>query len=183
MVRSGFLTAVSLKPVPISGGRASLGSWGCVELTGAASAIIRMSWSDDISLPEAVAADITGGSVLMNDAFGRLLFLPYAGELVVSYDLQQGELASPLMTLPRNREYGLRMSTLRLLPDIGVIYLTESTLACFREDCTVAWRQDENFLGWTIEGVNLAEVHLLDGNWTGREQRQTRALADGSRRP
>lgn len=181
MVRSGGLRVVTLSVVPVSAGLARLGSWGTLELTGASSAVLRLTWSDNVELPEAVAADITGGVLLLNDEKARLLFLPYAGELVVAYDLKEGDTLYPGIAIPRNPERGLRMATVRVLPGLGAIHLTEATLSCFREDCTLVWRQDDDFAGWTVEATTLNQMHLVAGDWSGREQRQTRSLVDGTR--
>jgi len=172
---------LTLNVVPVSGGLARLGSWGTLVLTGARSALLRLTWTEDIELPEAVSAEIPGGVLLLSDEPGRLLFLPYAGELVVAYDLKQGEPVYPLVSIPRNPDRGLRMAVVRVFPDLGAIFLTEATLACFREDCTIAWRHDEDFAGWTIEGITLQGLHLIAGDWAGREQCQTRSLVDGNR--
>lgn len=181
MVRAGAVTTMTLNPVPISGGIAPLGAWGAVDLKGSSGAVLRLSWADDVELPSAVAEDITGGVLLMNDSLGRLLYLPYAGHLIVAYDLRKGALAYPEITLPRNPDHGLRMATSRVVPGGGVIYLAESTLARFREDCTLAWRKDEDLLGWALEGLSLEKVDLVAGDWTGKQERQRRALVDGGR--
>jgi hypothetical protein len=73
------------------------------------------------------------------------------------------------------------MAVVRVLPDDGAIHLSESSLVCFREDCTLAWRQNDDFAGWAIEGVGLDSVHLVAGDWSGNEQRQRRSLASGRR--
>lgn len=73
------------------------------------------------------------------------------------------------------------MSIVRVLPGVDALYLTEATLARFSGDCMILWRVDEDFAGWTIEGVTHDEVLLESGDWTGREDRQSRALADGAR--
>ena len=73
------------------------------------------------------------------------------------------------------------MSIVRVLPGVDALYLTEATLARFSGDCALLWRVDEDFAGWTIEGVTHGEVLLVCGDWTGREERQSRALADGRR--
>lgn len=57
----------------------------------------------------------------------------------------------------------------------------EATLARFSGECMLLWRVDEDFAGWTIEGVTLDEVLLASSDWIGREDRQSRALADGTR--
>lgn len=171
---------MTLSVAPVSAGHANLGSWGTLELTGARSAVLRLAWTEDIQVPEAVAADITGGVLLLNDEMGRLLCLPYAGELLIAYDLKEGDPVLTPMIIPRSNHFGLRMAAVRLLPGLGAIHLTESTLACFREDCTLAWRLDEDLAGWTIEGTTLDEVHLLSADWAGNEQRQCRSLVDGT---
>ena len=181
MVRAGSVTSMPLNVAPISGGRASLGSWGTLEATGAASALLRLNWSEDVELPEVVAADITAGVLLLNDEMGRLLFLPYASEVIVAYDLKVGEILYPLVVIPRDGDRGMRMSIVRVLPGVDAVYLTEATLARFSADCRLLWRVDDDFAGWTIEGVTHEDVLLVSGDWTGREQRQSRALADGRR--
>ncbi len=181
MVRAGDVTVMTLNPVLITSGLAHLGEWGDLELTGATSALLRLKWTADLELPEAVAADLTGGVLLLNDQLARLLYLPYAGEQVVAYDLKEGTPLYPPITIPRQADRGLRMAAVRVLPDDGAIHLTESTLTCFREDCTLSWRQDDDFAGWAIEGVGLDAVHLVAGDWSGNEDRQSRSLADGDR--
>ena len=52
---------MTLNVTPVVGGRASLASWGTLELTGAASALLRLNWSENAELPETIAADITAG--------------------------------------------------------------------------------------------------------------------------
>lgn len=182
MVRSGPMTVMPLSPVPVERGTARLADWGTIELTGATSAVLRPAWAADVDLPESVSADLTAGVLLLNDEAGRLLFLPYAGDEVVAYDLKAGELLYPAVSFPRHQDHGLRMAVVRLLPDVGVVHLTEATLALYRVDCTLAWRQDDDFAGWSIEGVGLDEVHLISGDWSGNEQRQGRSLADGTMR-
>src|SRR5258708_33225260 len=116
MVRPGSVTSMTLNVVPISGGRASLGSWGTLELTGAASAMLRLNWSEDVELPEVVAADITAGVLLLNEEIGRLLFLPYAGGLIVAYDLKEGGPAYPPVVIPRDDDRAIRLAIVRGLP-------------------------------------------------------------------
>jgi hypothetical protein len=174
--------AMPLSPVPLDRGTARLADWGTVELSGATSAVLRLASAADVGLPASVAADLTGGVLLLNDDEGRLLFLPYAGHEVVAYDLKEGELLYPVVSLPRHQEQGLRMAVVRLIPNLGVMHLTEATLTLYWDDCTVAWRQDDDFGGWSIEGIGLDEAHLVTGDWSGNEQRQRRSLADGTRR-
>lgn len=168
-----------LSVVPISGGRASLGSWGSLELTGARAALLRLNWSEDVELPEDVAADITAGVLLLNEDMGRLLFLPYTGELIVTYDLKEGEPVCPPIEISRDADRGMRMAVVRVLPGVDALYLTEATLARFSGECKLLWRVDEDFSRWTIEGVTSAEVLLVSGDWIGREMHQARTLADG----
>lgn len=90
---------MSLNVAPVSGGLANLGSWGTLELSGARSAVLRLAWAGDNQVPDAVAADVTGGVLLLNDEMGRLLCLPYASELVIAYDLQEGDPVFAPMTI------------------------------------------------------------------------------------
>lgn len=73
------------------------------------------------------------------------------------------------------------MAVVRLVPGVGVVHLTELTLALFQDDCALAWlRQVDEFMGWTIEGVGLDEIYLIPSDWSGNEQRESRSLVDGS---
>jgi hypothetical protein len=181
LLRPRSVITMTLNVTPVVGGCASLGSWGTLELTGAASALLRLNWSESVELNETVAADITAGVLLLNEEMGRLLFLPYAGWLIVAYDLKEGEPVYPPVAIPRDEDRGMRMSIVRVLPGVDALYLTEATLARFSGDCMPMWRVDEDFAGWSIEGVTHDEVLLVTGDWTGREDRQSRSLADGSR--
>jgi len=181
MVRPGRLTVMTFSVVPVSAGRAPLGSWGTLELAGSTSAVLRLTMAEDLELPEAVAVDLTGGVLLLNEDIGRLLFLPYAGEVAVTYALDDGAQAFPTVKLPRDPDIGLRMAVVRLLPGLGAVHLTEGSLALFGEDGSLAWRHEEDFAGWTIEGTTLDEMQLLWGDWEGRESRQRRAVIDGTR--
>jgi hypothetical protein len=135
---------------------------------------------DDVTLPDAVASDLTGGVLLLNDEIGRVLYLPYAGEVVWAYDLASVEPLPAPIDLRRNPDRGLRMATLLVIPALGAAHLTESTLSLYREDCSLAWRHDEDFQGWIIDGQTAHELHLRAGDWTGRVFRQSRRLTDGS---
>lgn len=99
--------------------------------------MLRLNWSEDVELPEVVAADITAGMLLLNDEMGRLLFLPYASEMIVAYDLKAGEILYPLVVIPRDGDRGMRMSIVRVLPGVDSLYLTEATLTRFSADCTL----------------------------------------------
>lgn len=169
-----------LYTVPISRGVATLGRWGSLVLTGAASGVLQLTLSEDVELSEAIAANITTPNVrLLNDELGRLLFLPYEGDAVAAYDLSAGDMIYPPILLSRNRDDDMRMADVRLLMGAGVVYLTESALALFREDCTLAWLVEDDFVGWDFEAITPEKIHLLFVEWSGRELRQTISLADG----
>ena len=178
MVRTGRVGVPTLSVVPISQ-HVSLGTWGNLELAGA-SGVLRPALGLDFELPEDVGRDLTAGVLLLNDDLGRLLFLPYAGERVFAYDLGSAA-ALAHIELPRNPDYGLRMATFLVVPGIGAAHLTESTLSVFREDCSLAWRKDDDFRGWIIDGRTTHELHLRAGDWTGGVSRQSRDLLDGRR--
>lgn len=105
-----------LNPLSIVRGVDRLGNWGNLELTGATSAVLRLRGAEDVDLAAGTAADLTNGVLLMNDELGRLLFLPYAGDQVVGFDIKEGELLCPALTLPRHDEHGLRMAVVHVLP-------------------------------------------------------------------
>ena len=98
---------------------------------------------------------------------------------MLAYDLQAGAPLYPALSIPRAEDRGLRMAAVRLVPALGVVYLSETVLAWFDDDCSLRWRKEDDFSGWTIEGITLDEVLLLSADWTGNEQRQARSLATG----
>jgi hypothetical protein len=174
---------VDLSIVRFAAGSGNLGPWGSLRLTGASSAVIKATNCDDIELPAPVAEDLPGGATVLNEAKGRLLFLPYAGEIVAGIDLAEGGELFPPMTIPRDQDAGMRIADYRLVGIGGVIYLTEGSLLRFGENLLLSWRYDEDFTGWSFEGVSHHEIWLTAGDWTGREERQIRSLDNGQRIP
>lgn len=168
-----------LTVVPVSR-HVSLGTWGALELSGT-SALLRPVLASDMELPEAVAQDVTAGVLLLNDELGRLLYLPYAGEVVWGFDLKSGEPLFSPMELVRNPDRGLRMASFLVIPGLGAAHLTESSLALFRDDGLLAWRRDDDFQGWVLDGRTSHELHLKAGDWVGNVSRQSRSLDDGAR--
>lgn len=169
-----------LSVVPVSR-HISLGTWGTLELSGETSALVRPSLAGDFELPEAIARDLTAGMLLLNDEVGRLIYLPYEGELIGAYDLTSGEAVSPPIELSRHADRGLRMATFLVIPGLGAAHLTESNLSLLREDGSLAWRRDDDFQGWIIAGQTTHELHLRAGDWAGHEFHQSRSLRDGAR--
>jgi hypothetical protein len=172
---------VNLSIGRIGEGSGSLGSWGSLRLTGASSAVIKATNCEDIELPTLVAEDLPGAVAVLNEAKGRLLVLPYADEIVAGFDLAEGGKLFPPMTIPRDQDAGVRIADVRLVAVGGFLHLTEASLSCFGEDLLLSWRYDEDFTGWTFEGVSDREIWLTAGDWTGREERQNRSLANGGR--
>lgn len=179
MVRSGTLTPAMFSVIPYSK-QMSLGDWGTVEPTGA-SALLRLKRSEDVELPPSVSEELLGGVILLNNEKGWLLILPYESEVVVSYDLRNGvQLHSPVL-LRRHVDRGMRTATAVVIPGRGAAHLTESTLSLFREDCSLAWTREDDFLGWIIKGSTPHELLLLSADWAGHEFHQSRSLEDGRR--
>jgi hypothetical protein len=172
---------MSLRIVRFTAGSGSLGPWGSLRLTGAASAVIKATNCADIELPSAVAEDLPGGIVVLNEANGRLLLLPYAGETISGFDLIDGKELFQPVTIPRDPDVGLRIADVRIVSAGGVLHLTEGSLSYFDENLLPSWRCDEDFTGWTFEGVSHREILLLAGDWTGREEHQVRYLDNGQR--
>jgi hypothetical protein len=171
---------VNLHTAAVIGGQAALGHWGTLRLTGPTEASISAVECEDVALPAEMAQDLPGATVLLNEASGRVLLLPYAAALIAGYDLAACTELFPPMQIPRHSEFGLRMAAVRLI-EIGVLYISEGTLALFDDNLLQVWRWDEDFLGWTIETVDERSVRLLSGDWSGSEQRQVRSLEDGQR--
>lgn len=172
---------MNLSIVRIAAGSGSLGPWGSLRLTGASSAVIKATNCEDIELPALVAEDLPGGVTVLNEAKGRLLFLPYAGEIVVGFNLADGTELFPPMTIPRDQDAGMRIADVRLVDIGGILHLSEASLSYFGEDLLLSWRCDEDFMGWTFEGVSHREIRLAAGDWKGREKCQIRSLDSGQR--
>jgi hypothetical protein len=85
------------------------------------------------------------------------------------------------MTIQRDQDAGMRIADIRLVGIGGVLHLTEASLSYFGEDLLLSWRYDEDFMGWTFEGVSHREIRLTAGDWTGREEHQVRCLDSGQR--
>jgi len=167
--------------VRFASGSGDLGPWGSLRLTGASSAVIKATNCEDIELPSPVAGDLPGGVAVLNEAKGRLLFLPDAGEIVAGFDLAEGGELFPPMTIPRDRDAGMRLADYRLVGIGGIVYLTEASLLRFGEELLLSWRYDEDFASWSFEGVSQCEILLTAGDWTGREEHQIRSLDNGQR--
>jgi hypothetical protein len=176
-----MMISMSMDVVPVQSGVARLGAWGRLELVGPATAVLKPTMAEEVELPEQVASDLPAAVLLLNESLGRLLILPYAGSLVLACDLRTGVPAYPPIVLHRVSDHGLRMASVRQVHDTGVLHLTESSIAFFNEEGTLAWRDDGNFAGWAIEGTTSDEVLLLKGDWAGNEDRERRALDDGRR--
>jgi len=165
--------------VRFAGGSGSLGRWGTMWLTGASSAVIKTTHYEDIEVPGEVAEDRPGGIVLLNEAMGRLLFLPYEGGIIAGFDLASGEELFRPVTLPRDENRGLRIPDYRILDGGGLIYLTECSLMRFGEDLLLIWRVGEDFGRWEIDGVSYREIVLVSVDERGRWEHQTWSLDDG----
>lgn len=166
--------------VHVDRGSASLGSWGSLELTGSRSATIRTPQAEDVEVPEEVANELPAAIVILNPENGHLISLPYAGETVLSLDLGTSTPVNSLMTIPRDQDHGMRIADFRLVSELGVVYLTERSLALFNEDLRQVWRHDGDFMGWSFEGVTPDEIYLLTGDWSGYEEHQTRSMINGN---
>jgi hypothetical protein len=171
---------MTLNVVSFNAGSGTLGRWGTLRLTGAQSAVIQSMVGEDIELPAEVAADLPG-PVLLDEACGRLLFLPYSGEMVSALDLPTGEEIFEPVVIPRDGDVGMRRCDFRVVPTGGVLYLTEMSLLMFDESFVPLWRVDEDFGAWCFEEVTDRELLLVSGDWTGHEESQVRALASGDR--
>lgn len=172
---------MNLIVVRFAGGSGSLGQWGTMWLTGASSAMIRTPNCEDIDVPADVAEDRPGGIVLLNEAIGHLLFLPYRGEVMAGFALAECEELFPPVTLPREEDPGLRVPDYRIIEGDGVVYRTERSLMRFGENLLLIWRSDDDFGRWEIDDVSSGEIVLVSLDERGRWEHQTWSLDDGWR--
>lgn len=173
---------VGINVVRMISGALPLGRWGSLQLVGRQKAILKAMMSEDFEVPTEVAEELPRGVAVLADDVGRLLLLPYSGEVVACLDLASGRLAYPLLLLRRVVEDGLRMASVRLVPGWGVLHLTEVSLCMFDEALNFAWRHDADLMGWSIESVQERTVTLLFSDWNGREVREEISLIDGHSR-
>ncbi|GAB4009376.1 hypothetical protein [Nocardioides ultimimeridianus] len=171
----------SLSLIAVSGRQARLGEWGTLNIEGPHTAVLRLRWAGDVELPHAVARDLTAGVLVLNDELGRLVYLPYAGAIITAYDLREGECLTPPFEIPRDPDRGMRTASARLARGLGILHLTEATMALVNEDCTLGWIQIGDFRGWGIEGVRADEVDLLFEDWSGSMRRESWNLSTGQR--
>lgn len=167
--------------VHFAGGSGSLSRWGTMRLTGAQSAVIRTPNCEDIDLPAGVAIDRPDGIVLLNDATGRILFLPYRGEVMAGFALAECEELFPPATLPRDEDPGLRMADYEITGDASLVYLNERSLLRFGEDLMPIWRVTDDFGGWGIERVSAREIVLVALDEREPVAHQVWSLDDGWR--
>jgi hypothetical protein len=170
---------MTLEIINYTMGVGSLGKWGEIRLTGATSAFVRTTQCEDVELPGAISEQLPHGITILNEMTGRLLLLPFSGELVACYDLVNGNEAAPPVTIPRDVDVGMRIADFRLPQAGGVIYKTEKSLVYYTSDLDQAWRRDEDFAGWAFEGTYGTDIFLVSGDWTGNAQRQVRSLSNG----
>lgn len=172
---------MSLCLVPIAGGVADLGTWGALELTGSASALIRARRAADIELPPSVAGSLPDVGLVLNDATGEMLVLPYADDVIARIALDVAEEPFSCTTIPRDADRGLRLAHRRLIADQGVLFMTEQSLLLFDANLRLAWQCDEDFGAWIFDRVEDDRLHLRALDAAGREHTQARSLADGRR--
>ena len=173
---------MTMKVVSLSAGSAPLGRWGSLVVDGRATAVIKATMCADIELPTEVAEGLGNSPIVIEDRAGRALFLPYASELIVCADLASGGLAYPPIRVTRDRDSGMRSSSIKLAEGLGVVFLAETVLMLFSSpDFQVAWRQEGDFLGWSIEDVGEVHLSLHRGDWQGGGVREVRSILDGER--
>ena len=150
-----------------------------MRLTGAQSAVIRTPNCEDIDVPAGVAIDRPDGIVLLNDATGRILFLPYRGEVIAGFALAECEELFPPVTLQRDEDPGMRIADDEIIADGGIVYLTERSMMRFGEDFLPIWRVNDDFGGWGIDRVSVREIVLVALDEREPLERQVWSLDDG----
>jgi hypothetical protein len=172
---------MTLRLVSIDGGVADLRGWGTLELTGAAAAVIEPRHAPDIEIHGDVAAELANSRLVLDDTRGDLLVLPCAGDAIAHLTLTMTDEPCSVTSIPRDPDAGMRFGALRLMDDEGVLFMTERSLLRFDAVLHLAWRVDDDFLGWELEHVAAGRIELASGDWSGNEWRQVRSLADGRR--
>lgn len=152
---------MNLSVVRCDAGSGSLGRWGTMRLRGVTDTVIRTPNCEDISVPEGVALDRPDGVVLLNEATGRILFLPYRGEVMASFALAECAELFPPVTLPRDEDPGMRMADYEITADGGIIYLNECCMIRLSADFLPVWRVNGDFDGWGFEEVTVHQIELV----------------------
>lgn len=171
---------MTLATVYFTGGSGGLGRWGTIRLSGALSAVIKTPNCEDIDVPSGVAIDRPDGIVLLNDETGRILFLPYRGEVMAGFALAECVALFPPVTLLRDEDPGMRMADYETIAG-GIVYLNECSLIRLGADFLPIWRVDGDFGGWGLEEVTTQEIMLVALDEREPLKRQVWSLDDGSR--
>jgi hypothetical protein len=169
---------MSPSTVDFAGGSGSLGRWGTMRLSGALSAVIRTPNCEDIDVPAGVAIDRPDGIVLLDDATGRILFLPYRGEVMAGFALAECEELFPPVTLPRDEDPGMRMADYETIAG-GIVYLNECSMMRFSADFLPIWRVNDDFGGWGFEEISVREIVLVALDEREPLRRRVWSLDDG----
>jgi hypothetical protein len=169
-----MLRQVSLRP-----GGTDLGDWGALRLTGDES-VVAPRQALDVELPGPVAETVTHAGLILNEAQGVLLVLPFQAETVARIELVETDEPYSEFEVPRDEDRGLRVADLRVIDD-GVLFLTERSVLRFAVDLRLVWRVDGDFLGWVFEAVEDGRIVLGCSNWSGEEFRQVLSIEDGRR--
>jgi hypothetical protein len=170
---------VNLSVVRFAAGSGSLGRWGTVRLRGVSDTVIRTPNCEDIDVPPAVAKDRPDGIVLLNDATGRIVFLPYRGEVMASFALAECVELFPPVTLPRDEDPGMRMADYVVIVDGGIVYLNECCMLRLSADFLPVWRVNGDFDGWGFEEVSVHQIVLVALDEREPLGRQVWGLDDG----
>lgn len=171
---------MGLSVVPVLDGRAPLGKWGVLEVEGANSATLRLTQAENFPLPSEIAQDVTGGTVVLNEQLGRLLFLPYLGGRAITFDLVNGGAPFLPIEFQRDEDPGLRTASARVLPSGEVLYLSEASAGLWAEDCTPLWNRRGDYTGWVVTSVGDRRLVLSYVDLLGRAQLQVLSMVDGT---
>jgi hypothetical protein len=171
---------MTLVTVWLHAGVAQLGQWGYLQLTGRYAAVIRASMSEDIEVPTGPAESLPSQTMILAERPGRLLFLPFSADTVACLDMSQERLAYPILSVPRDEDEDMRVSSIRIIEGVGVLYLTERCLLLFDEKLELVWQVVGDFLPWAFEDIVGERIVLAAEDPLGRVDYETRSLADGN---
>jgi len=172
---------MTFRPVVIDLGSADLGEWGRLELTGASSALLRLTHCEDLEFRGEPAETLTSDDIFLNETLGRLILLPRVGATIARFDLSYGVRSAPDLTLSRDPDPGLRTSGVKVINGLGLVYRSEGDLIMFDEQGDVVWHVSADFERWGIAQVSDTTVTLVSTEWPPSGKQQTRSLATGQR--
>jgi hypothetical protein len=169
--------------IELSAGRAGLGAWGELRVSGRYQAWIDLRSGDTLQLSAELAADITNFVLWLNIADGQLLLVPTTEISILLVDLDKANMMV-VDSLSRYDEPDLRHVKIRPAPMGALVILYECGLICLDASGTLRWHVFHDDISADIVTVESDRI-ILVAQWppeiAGR--RRSYAISNGQELP